>query len=340
MVLGIRPNEWHPILVHFPIVLLLASFALDAYSRGRRKHLDRNLLLIVHGAGVVTGVLAIAAGFLALSTDVMTNPRAIPIAIWHERMAETTILWFGLLWLWRAWRYRLPASMPSRSWIVSMGAGVLGLCITGYLGGSLVYDYGVGVPPSVTAAGANNLGTHHGTTAQTTQTVSSATVKAGQRIYLATCTRCHGNLGQGGIATALGPGDVTLLGGLQQLAQFIQQAMPPGGPALSSATAASVAAYIQGTSTSSPRVAAASPPSTTPLSPGQRLFIQYCETCHGTNGVNELAVYKKGGLAGLASYIQRKMPQNQRGILTAQEAQALAKFISTIQPLPGQSGGN
>jgi uncharacterized membrane protein len=140
------PN-WHPLVVHFPIALVLSATVLLLAAR-----LLRSESLAASAAtvgtwnlclGAAAALVALGSGLSAvLDLDVSLAARqAISV---HLKWAMFTTLLLVLLAVWRG------AGTESRSrpsWlflIVLIGAGVA-LSFTAYRGGKNVYEYGVGV---------------------------------------------------------------------------------------------------------------------------------------------------------------------------------------------------
>ncbi len=175
---SIRLAELHPIIVHFPIALLLASVALDiAAALFKRATLIEGatwtLLLGTPGA-----VAALASGWLS-EHDVAVGA-ADSLLHWHKVCAVTATIIFGTLFLlrllWQSprilgwarvalpraggvamaqtwWRSVLPLAyvrpLPRGLVVAYLALSVIGvvmLALTGYLGGAIVYDHGVGLP--------------------------------------------------------------------------------------------------------------------------------------------------------------------------------------------------
>lgn len=175
---SIRLVELHPILVHFPIALLLTSVALDFLAVLFRR------ASLVEGAtwtlmlGAPSAVVALASGWLS-EHDV--NAAAAPELLHlHKVCAVLATAIFGTLFvvrfIWQAprllgWMHAMAPSVSglaaARGWLVGfipigdgeslpraavalyllLGvAGVVLLALTGYLGGAMVYDHGVGLP--------------------------------------------------------------------------------------------------------------------------------------------------------------------------------------------------
>jgi uncharacterized membrane protein len=175
---SIRLAELHPIIVHFPLALLLASVALDfAAAIFRRASLVEGatwaLLLGAPGA-----VAALVSGWLS-EHDV--NASAAPTLLHvHKVCAILATIVFGTLFFLRLTWYAprllgwlrlafphigaltsaqswsraflplayvksLPRSVVTAYLLLSV-VGVILLALTGYLGGAMVYDHGVGLP--------------------------------------------------------------------------------------------------------------------------------------------------------------------------------------------------
>jgi uncharacterized membrane protein len=174
---AIRLADLHPIVVHFPIALLIASVAMDVLS------------LVLRRAGLTTAatwllVLGVPGALAALLTgkisgSVLNTAAASDLLHLHKICAVGASLTFGtllllrLVWLaprvlyWlpqvvpatqsaatdgqRALRTALPALYTSRlpgivvaMYLTLSMVGVVLLGLTGYFGGAIVYDRGVG----------------------------------------------------------------------------------------------------------------------------------------------------------------------------------------------------
>jgi len=175
---AIRPVEFHPIIVHFPIALLILSVTLDflgAFLRrwGLTEAATWLLIFGVPGAGV-----ALLSGWV--SEHYVTVGAAGSILHLHKVVAVLTTVLFSLLLfvrlVWLAPRgfslfarvtalrpvvtsadqaLRLIAPklydppLPAAAVVLYLALSVVAiglLGLTGYLGGALVYDHGVGAP--------------------------------------------------------------------------------------------------------------------------------------------------------------------------------------------------
>lgn len=174
---GIRPVELHPIIIHFPIALLLTSVALDLLAVFFRRWglaTAASWLLVF---GVPSAAFALLSGWF--SEEYVTVGAAGQILHDHKLAAVGASGLFGLLlvirlvWLAprifpaiaalipalrpamigadrllrvalpRLYEPKLPASVVALYLALSLVAVGL-LAITGYLGGALVYDHSVG----------------------------------------------------------------------------------------------------------------------------------------------------------------------------------------------------
>ena len=174
-----RLAELHPIVVHFPIALLVVSVACDIAAvvlrrAGLTSTATWTLVFGVPGAGA-----ALLSGWI--SEHDVTAALAGSILHLHKVCAVLTTVLFGtllaarLIWLlprmlcWMATAFAVPlpacASAGTRleallpelfqrplpraivgAYLVFSVLGLALLAVTGYLGGSLVYDHGVGLP--------------------------------------------------------------------------------------------------------------------------------------------------------------------------------------------------
>ncbi|WP_262696077.1 DUF4440 domain-containing protein [Kordiimonas aquimaris] len=150
----IIPN-WHPILVHFTVALLLTATALLAWSlfRGRTTADQATVISgrLVLWIGLVAAVLTLAAGLQAYYSVGHDGPS-------HAAMTDHRNWGFGALAAFLVagmlnWTRR-KSNLPVRDVVLLLvSSGIL--LVTAYKGGELVYRYGLGVQslPTVTGDG-------------------------------------------------------------------------------------------------------------------------------------------------------------------------------------------
>jgi uncharacterized membrane protein len=139
--------SWHPLVVHFPIALVLSATALLLAARWLRNESLAGTVATVGtwnlclGAGAA--LVALATGLAAvLDLDVSDAARhAISI---HVKWAMFTTLLLVLLAVWRG-AGTASRSRPSWIFLIVLIAAGAALSFTAYRGGMNVYEYGVGV---------------------------------------------------------------------------------------------------------------------------------------------------------------------------------------------------
>lgn len=147
---------WHPIVVHFPLALVVTATPLLLGSKLLRPERYAATLATVGtwnlclGAGAA--LLAIATGLAAvlhLNVDAAAH-QAISL---HLRWGIFTTLALVLLAVWRG-AGSAQESRPSWLFLAVLLAATAALIVTGYRGGQNVYRYGVGVQAQMTAGAA------------------------------------------------------------------------------------------------------------------------------------------------------------------------------------------
>lgn len=139
-------ESWHPLIVHFPLVLLPLGVAVDLLALGWSKPQWQGLAYGVLWLGAVLSAAAVLSGNLAADAY-RKNPQIQGFVAAHEDWATWTLLLFLALAL-----SRLPLQLqgrlqggPFKIWLAVATAGCILLWVTGYTGGELVYRHGVGV---------------------------------------------------------------------------------------------------------------------------------------------------------------------------------------------------
>ena len=136
----------HPILVHFPIGVVLLSFAIELVAAiTHHKEISR-FGWWIQLAGLLTLAAAVGSGLLAARSESMT-PMAGDTFATHEQLAFVTVSCMAVLVLWRAARRgAVPPEAPVGYMLLfALCVGVL--LATGWFGGELVYAHGIGVHP-------------------------------------------------------------------------------------------------------------------------------------------------------------------------------------------------
>ncbi len=142
--------EWipnmHPMMVHFPIALIMVAFVVDIMALFlQRISILPRVATILYVLGALGTIGAVVSGESAVET-VNISGQANSILADHENVAELT-MWFFLIYgavrvlLW--WMsFRLVFWVPLA---IVGGIGLLPLVQTSSLGGRLVYEQGVGI---------------------------------------------------------------------------------------------------------------------------------------------------------------------------------------------------
>ena len=129
----------HPILIVFPLGLLITGAAYDVWYRRNKKPETAKMARSLIGAGVVSGVVAAIPGII----DWLAIPhstRAKRIGLWHALGNVTQLSLFGLSWL-------LRRSQPEKPSGAALNLSIAGLLIgngAAWFGGELVHRLNVG----------------------------------------------------------------------------------------------------------------------------------------------------------------------------------------------------
>ncbi|NUQ38504.1 MAG: DUF2231 domain-containing protein [Caldilineales bacterium] len=138
------PLNPHPLIVHFPIALLLTSVALSWAGRiWKHNNFERaswyTLLLGLAGA-----VFAVISGLLAARSVPLDSPALATLST-HRLLGIATVVVFGLLTLctWRNKGVYSPGKRVLHTLIQIIGVALI--VGVGLFGGELVYTFGIGV---------------------------------------------------------------------------------------------------------------------------------------------------------------------------------------------------
>jgi uncharacterized membrane protein len=155
---GLNLWEVHPMLVHFPIALLLVAVAADIWNRFRPRDSVGRAAGGLYVLGVIAGWLTALAGLLAFFTVPAHTEQAHVWMYWHLGFAAAAMVLFTGLAILR-WRARVRPPMFAACGVSLLAAALL--AVTGYLGGAIVYHGGAGIQPDLLAEAVRE-GHHHG----------------------------------------------------------------------------------------------------------------------------------------------------------------------------------
>jgi uncharacterized membrane protein len=134
-----RLQELHPASVHFPITLLPVTVGIDALGRAS----GNQTLLAIGRAGIAatacSAALSAVAGLLAQESSKFTA-ESRDILITHRNLNLALIGLTG----WMAVR-RSRRAQPGLGYLLAGFVGMGVMTYSAYLGGHMVYEYGVGV---------------------------------------------------------------------------------------------------------------------------------------------------------------------------------------------------
>lgn len=151
-------NHLHPIIVHFPIALIVVGFICDIVLAWKHR-------TIMPKQGIWVWLIAALGAWVAVATgpedDARGNTSFLDI---HSTLANMTAWAVTVLVLWRLWKaFRgnqpFTKSVLAGYLIISIASGALVLG-TGYYGGKMVYSDGVGVKVNGTEVNPPQAGQH------------------------------------------------------------------------------------------------------------------------------------------------------------------------------------
>ena len=136
-------ESFHPLVVHFPIALLLTALLLDALALAMKRPALHRVALWNLSVGTLGAAIAVLTGLQA--EDVAKHSFEIwRILELHERLGITTLILGVMTASWRLWKRD---RLTPRARALTMAAMTVMASTVGfgaYLGGRMVYEFGVG----------------------------------------------------------------------------------------------------------------------------------------------------------------------------------------------------
>jgi uncharacterized membrane protein len=137
----------HPLLVHLPVGLWVGSLILDIFYRATGDGGFAAASFYAIGIGIVGAILAAAAGLVEL-VKIPRNTLPMRIGLTHASLNVVVLSLYVLSFFLRGDFQAGPNLFVTIPQLVLnfISIGILG--ISGYLGGTLVYQHGIGLRPS------------------------------------------------------------------------------------------------------------------------------------------------------------------------------------------------
>ena len=139
----------HPMLVHFPIVLWSCAVAADVVGLFTEGALAAELAVGTLALGCASGLLAMISGVLDF-TDLPKDSPARDAAVLHLMAMCSAWLIFLLALALHGYPPKVPVSVGAQS---ATAAGFLCMAYGAWLGGKLVYEFGVGTTSGTKGSG-------------------------------------------------------------------------------------------------------------------------------------------------------------------------------------------
>jgi len=132
----------HPMLIPFPLALWATSFAVDVLFY----FLRHPTLLIIAKFMIAAGCLGAIAAAIPGIIDWLTikNGEVKRAANWHARLNVAALVVFAISFFLRMGRYSELVSRRLTLPFLLSAVGVILISISGWLGGELVFRYGIG----------------------------------------------------------------------------------------------------------------------------------------------------------------------------------------------------
>ncbi|MBI2104106.1 MAG: DUF2231 domain-containing protein [Candidatus Omnitrophica bacterium] len=135
----------HPMVAHFPIVLVLAAFASESLALLGRMPAWHTVSLWNLGAATLSTIAAMITGGLAAPDLLSLHPEAERILTEHIVWTSVATFLIGSVF---AWRFAQPPQTTRAHRLAALGLLFICCLVTAYAahqGGMLVFEHGVGV---------------------------------------------------------------------------------------------------------------------------------------------------------------------------------------------------
>lgn len=137
--------QWHAALNDFPSILFLVALGFDLAGEATKRDSLRTAGFWTLVVGAVGAIAAVVSGLVAERTVEHGGSMHLLMER-HETLGiALTVLFVGLA-AWRIWRKGRLGPKERPTYLSVSTVGVLGILWTAHLGGTIVYEYGGGIP--------------------------------------------------------------------------------------------------------------------------------------------------------------------------------------------------
>lgn len=142
-------SDLHPAVVHFPIALICLYIFIELINMFLKERELKKYALIVLLLGIISGIISVLTGNQAYQ-NLLENPNLtvhhIQLISEHELYATITIWYFALILIINYYLFikKKNESRMHYLFILFIILGAIILYYTASIGGSLVYDFGIG----------------------------------------------------------------------------------------------------------------------------------------------------------------------------------------------------
>jgi len=124
----------HPLLVHFPIALLLAAAGAELLVIAAPHPVWRSVAVVNACAGAVIGVVTVVTGWLFASSPMVAATTTLE---WHRWLGTASVA--SAIAATLLWRRHVSAQRSAATYRVALFVTALLVAVTGHLGGTLVW---------------------------------------------------------------------------------------------------------------------------------------------------------------------------------------------------------
>jgi len=144
----IKGHPIHPILIVFPIAFFIGTLLFDILALAGNRYDFAFVAICLQIAGIVSALLAAVPGIIDYLFTIPPKSSAKKRGTRHGLLNISVVVLFFVAWL-----LKRDPDLPA-FWIILLElAGVVGLGISGWMGGTLVYRNQIGVNPRYAGAG-------------------------------------------------------------------------------------------------------------------------------------------------------------------------------------------